>query len=94
MAVIDHVFWAMWGVMGLLIVTSVIVFLLQKLKSDTDYAKIQQRMKSWWLLIGLLFVVLLMSNAAAIVFIGFLSYLVLFGVKRIFDHCHPSPFVA
>ncbi|WP_136069197.1 phosphatidate cytidylyltransferase [Modicisalibacter radicis] len=42
-----------------------------------DWLELKQRIRSWWWMIGLLFVVLLLNREAGIVFFACLSYLAL-----------------
>ncbi|MGR9088675.1 MAG: phosphatidate cytidylyltransferase [Gammaproteobacteria bacterium] len=68
---------AMAAVVGILAVASGVRVLLRLKNPEKDYLELRQRTRSWWLMIAALFIVLLVSSNAAIVFFGFLSFLAL-----------------
>jgi phosphatidate cytidylyltransferase len=70
-------FYTMAAVVGLLVLATVIRLFLKSKHPETDYTELRQRIQSWWVMIGLLFVVLTVSKTAAVVFFGFLSFLAL-----------------
>lgn len=72
-----HVQWVVVGVTALLIIASTISIIMVKLQPQRDYTELRQRIRSWWWMIGLLFVALLFNQTAAIVFFAVLSYLAL-----------------
>jgi phosphatidate cytidylyltransferase len=67
----------MGGVIGVLVVATIIQFLLPLKNPDKDYSELRQRITSWWWIIGLLFVFLAVGGNAAIVFFAFISFLAL-----------------
>ena len=70
-------FCLMTAVVALLLIASVICFFLKTKNPEKDYTELQQRINSWWVMIAIVFSVLLISKGAAIVFFGFLSFLML-----------------
>jgi len=70
-------FYAMCCVVGLLIVSTLIRLVLRRQNPKQDYTELRQRIQSWYLMVGILFVVLAFSTTAAVVFFGFLSFLAL-----------------
>jgi phosphatidate cytidylyltransferase len=70
-------FYAMAGVLGLLITATVTRLLMAWRNPDKDYTELRQRIQSWWWMVGLLFVVLAASKNIAIAFFGVLSFLAL-----------------
>ncbi len=64
-------------VVGLLIVSTLIRLVLRRKNPKQDYTELRQRIQSWYLMVGILFVVLAFSTTAAVVFFGFLSFLAL-----------------
>jgi phosphatidate cytidylyltransferase len=70
-------FYAMAGVLGLLITATVTRLLLAWRNPSKDYTELRQRTQSWWWMVGLLFVVLAASKNIAIAFFGVLSFLAL-----------------
>ncbi len=73
----EYSFYAMGGVIGVLVVSTIIQFLLPLKNPDKDYSELRQRITSWWWIIGLLFVFLAVGGTAAIVFFAFISFLAL-----------------
>jgi phosphatidate cytidylyltransferase len=65
----------MLGVLALLILCSAAALILKKLRPERDHTELLLRIRTWWLIIVLLFVALLLSRGTAIVFFGLISYL-------------------
>ena len=72
-----NVLWALGGVLGVLIVASLIVALLAAARRDKDYGELKLRVRSWWWMIGIFAGTMLLSPTAAVVFWGFVSFLAL-----------------
>ena len=72
-----HALWIVGAVTALLIVASSISIAMVMLQPQHDYTELRQRIRSWWWMMGLLFLALLFNQTAAIVFFGVLSYLAL-----------------
>ncbi len=68
---------AMSAVFGLLVLATCSRLILAARNPDKDYTELRQRIQSWWWMVGSLFVVLAVSNGAAIAFFGLLSFLAL-----------------
>jgi len=68
-----HLF--MLAVLAVLIFSTIAVLTLKKLRPDKDYTELVLRVRTWWLIIALLFGALLASKGAAIIFFGLVSYL-------------------
>lgn len=67
------------GQMGLIILTalvlaSVSVIALRRLRPDQDGSELVARVQSWWLMAGLFFVIIVVSNPIALMFFAFLSF--------------------
>jgi len=73
----ENSFYAMGAVLGVLIVSTIIQFLLPLKNPEKDYTELRQRITSWWWIIGLLFLFLAIGGNAAIVFFAFISFLAL-----------------
>ena len=69
--------YVMLVVTGLLVLASLIVFVIKVRNNNKDYTELQQRVTSWWWMIGLLFVFLLLGGNYIIAFFGFVSFLAL-----------------
>ncbi len=73
----EHSFYAMLGVLGLLIIGSSTRFFLRYKNPNKDDTELRQRIQSWWWMIALLFFVLIFSTHATIIFFGLISFLAL-----------------
>jgi phosphatidate cytidylyltransferase len=67
--------WYVLGVFTLLIAATAIALALKFLRPGRDYTEPLLRIRTWWVIIILLFGALLLSRGAAIVFFGLVSYL-------------------
>ncbi|MCA9015363.1 MAG: phosphatidate cytidylyltransferase [Planctomycetaceae bacterium] len=72
-----HSFYAMLVVFGLLITATTCRLILARLKPEKDYTELRQRIQSWWWMIGILFVCLVVSQTTAIILFAFISFLAL-----------------
>lgn len=72
-----HSLYAMLGVLGLLTVGNGVTFGLGLKNPTHDYSELRLRIRSWWIMVTILFLVLVSSQTTAIVFFGFLSFLTL-----------------
>ncbi len=70
-------FYAMIAVISILIFATVIILVLRAQKPQKDYTELQQRIQSWWVMIGLLFLALIISKGTSLLFFGLLSFLAL-----------------
>lgn len=68
---------AMIVVVGMLFAATISRLILQARNPKKDFSELRQRIQSWWWMVGLLFLVLILSKNTTIVFIGFLSFLAL-----------------
>ena len=68
---------AMAAVFGILILATCTRLLLRWRNPDKNYTELRQRIQSWWWMIAALFIVLAVSQSAAIWFFAFLSFLAL-----------------
>lgn len=70
-------FYMMALILCLLVVGSVCRFLLKYRNPKKDYTELRQRIQSWWIMIGILFLALYLGKIAAIVLFAFISFLAL-----------------
>ncbi|MGE3935074.1 MAG: phosphatidate cytidylyltransferase [Rhodospirillaceae bacterium] len=63
------------GVFGLLVFATLVVFLLGRARPERNYTELRLRVQSWWIIVGIVAVALALSDTAAIVFFGFVSFL-------------------
>ena len=72
-----HSLYIMLFIVGLLCVATTTRLILAYKNIEKDYTELRQRVQSWWWMIGLIFLALLVSKTTAIIFFGFLSFLTL-----------------
>lgn len=70
-----NVFWAIAGVAVILVVASAIVVGLTHLQPARDHGALRARVRSWWVIVAITAVALVLSRDAAIGFLGFVSFL-------------------
>ncbi|MFZ4763303.1 MAG: phosphatidate cytidylyltransferase, partial [Alphaproteobacteria bacterium] len=68
---------AVGGIWALLVLASIIVFALIKLKPEKDYSELALRTKSWWVMIGIFTFAMLTSRVVSLCFLGLVSFLAL-----------------
>lgn len=71
-----NVLWAFAGVLGLLCLSTGMIYTLAFVKPNQDYTELKQRVKSWWLMVTMLLVALL-NQTVSLVFFAFVSFLAL-----------------
>jgi phosphatidate cytidylyltransferase len=67
--------WALGGIVCLLLVASAIVTFLKRLHPEKSYLELTQRIRSWWIIVGIFSCAILLSRAASIIFFAFVSFL-------------------
>lgn len=72
-----HSLYAMLVVFGLLVTATTCRLILKRLKPEKDYTELRQRIQSWWWMIGILFLCLIVSRTTAIILFAFISFLAL-----------------
>ena len=65
----------MLGVLALLVLATAVALALKLFRPGRDYTEPLLRIRTWWVIIGLVFGALLLSRGAAVVFFGLVSYL-------------------
>jgi phosphatidate cytidylyltransferase len=63
------------GIFVILILASLTSYVLQWRSREKDYTELRQRVRSWWIIIILFALAILLSRTVTIVFFGFLSFL-------------------
>ncbi|MBU1043152.1 MAG: phosphatidate cytidylyltransferase [Candidatus Omnitrophica bacterium] len=65
------------GLFVMLSIASTVVFVLKKIKPQKDYKELSHRVKSWWIMIIIFSLAMILSKKVSILFFGFLSFLAL-----------------
>lgn len=69
--------WTLAGVSGLLVLATIIVAALRRLQPKKDRAELVQRIRSWWVMVAVFSVAMLLSRTVSLVFFAFISFLAL-----------------
>lgn len=68
---------ALGGILGILILASIVTAVLKRMHPNKNYVELTQRIRSWWVMIGIFSGAILMSPTASILFFAFVSFLAL-----------------
>jgi phosphatidate cytidylyltransferase len=72
-----HVLWSLGGLYAILIVASVWVMMLRWRAPEKDRTELVQRIRSWWLIVSIFTLVIIMSRNISVAFFAFVSFLAL-----------------
>ena len=76
---LDHlslpVRWTLLGVVLALGFATLLVAVLRKRNANKDYTEVSLRLRTWWMIVGLFSLSLVVHQTAAIAFLGFVSFL-------------------
>ncbi|MCK5719020.1 MAG: phosphatidate cytidylyltransferase [Thiomargarita sp.] len=73
----DKVLWSLVGLYGILIIASLIIAFLKKTVAEKSYTELTQRVKSWWVMVTVFTLAMLLSRNISLMFFGFISFLAL-----------------
>jgi len=73
----DHVFWTLVAIYGLLVMASIIVGVMSKIRPETDFSELVARVKTWWVMVAVFTLVMVVNRNVSLVFFAFLSFLAL-----------------
>lgn len=68
---------AIGGVFAILVVASLAVFLLKRARPGAHLGELESRVKSWWVMVVVFAVALMLSRVVSLVFFAFVSFLAL-----------------
>ncbi len=71
------VFWSLGGLYGILIIASLVVAILSRLRPGKDYSELTLRVKSWWVMVSIFTLAMVLSRSVSIIFFTFISFLAL-----------------
>ena len=71
------VLWVFGGVFAVLVLSSLVTLLLARTRPQHDYTELKLRVKTWWAMVLVFAVAILINQTASIVFFGLLSFLAL-----------------
>ena len=71
------VLWGIAGVFAILVIASIVVFAMAKARPARDYSELRARISSWWVMVTVLAVAIVLSPVVSVAFLGFVSFLAL-----------------
>ena len=71
------VLWGIGGAFALLAAASLIVFVLARVRPESDFSELKSRIYSWWVMVTVLAIAIALNRTVSIVFLGFVSFLAL-----------------
>lgn len=78
---IDHLLpevrWSLAGIAAVLVVSSVVVAVLRRLRPDRNFDELRLRVRTWWMIAGSFGIAIELDRVASMVFLGFVSFLAL-----------------
>jgi phosphatidate cytidylyltransferase len=77
LAVKPNVLWAVAGLFSLLLLATLIVFVLGRANPAKNYAELRQRVNSWWVMVLMFTLAMVLSRTLSLAFFGFMSFLAL-----------------
>ena len=69
--------WSLAAIFGALVLSTVIVQALSRLKPAGDFANLRQRVNSWWVMVTVFSLAMTLNRNVSIVFFAFISFLAL-----------------
>ena len=76
-ALAEPVRWMLGGLFGLLLVASTVQWWLARSQPQRDFTELRQRIRSWWLMVGVFALAILLSPGLSVAFFGIVSFLAL-----------------
>jgi phosphatidate cytidylyltransferase len=71
------VLWGIAGVFAILAAASIVEFTLRKLRPERDYRELNARISSWWVMVTIFALAIVLSPLVSVAFLGFVSFLAL-----------------
>ncbi len=81
---------ALGGILGILVVSSVLVFAVCKFRPQHDHSELVKRTRTWWIIAGL-FGTFPLPEWGFLCFLGFVSFLALKEYLSLIPTCRRSP---
>ena len=71
------ILWSLGGLFGILIAATAIYFFLKRTRPAADFAEIGLRIRSWWIMVFVFSLAMLLSRNVSLCFFAFISFLAL-----------------
>jgi phosphatidate cytidylyltransferase len=73
----DNVLYSLAGLYVILAVSSLTTEILKRIKPDKDYTELTQRVNSWWVMVTIFTLAMILNRSVSLGFFGFISFLAL-----------------
>jgi len=70
-----NVFWTIVCIFGLLVISTLAVRILQRVKPEADFSELVQRIRTWWIMLIVFTAVIMFSRNATLIFFAFISFM-------------------
>jgi phosphatidate cytidylyltransferase len=77
MSLAPGVRWTLAGIFAVLVVASAFTALLCRLKPDRNFTELRQRIRTWWIMVTIFAMAMIVSRNLSLLFFAFLSFLAL-----------------
>jgi phosphatidate cytidylyltransferase len=77
LALAPEVRWTLVGIYGVLVLASSLVALLRWRKPERDFGELRQRVNTWWMMVTIFSVAMVVSRTVSLLFFAFVSFLAL-----------------
>lgn len=77
MSITGNIAAALYGIWSLLIIATLIVMIVTRIKLEQNHSELVQRTKSWWIMLGIFTLALIVNHTVSFIFLGFISFLAL-----------------
>lgn len=75
LSVDNNVLWSLTGLFGLLILSSLITIILKKSNPEKNYTELNQRISSWWVMVSIFTLAMVLSRNVSLIFFALISFL-------------------
>ncbi len=72
-----NVAWMLGGIFAILIISSILVIVLQRKNPDKDYTELSQRVRSWWVMVFVFTLAIVLNKTISLLFFALISFLAL-----------------
>ena len=73
----NNVLYSLAGLYVILVISSLTTFILKRVNTDKDYTELTQRISSWWIMVTIFTLAMILSRNVSLAFFGFISFLAL-----------------
>jgi phosphatidate cytidylyltransferase len=72
-----RVLWALAGIFGILVLATLVLAVLRRLKPQANFDEVRLRVKTWWVMAGVFGAAMVVGRTVSLTFFAFLSFLAL-----------------